>query len=390
MKTTSSDRHIAGVEEDALLFDLTRWRRFVYWFILWTSLGVFHSIRLYMIYCASPTATMSYHEALTWSLTEWYIWGGLSLIIIGLANVIRLERRRWWWPASIHIILSIVFGTVQILLYIVMLFAIYWVFFGKRFADPAPFYDVFRTALYPKLFYATLVYFLIAFVSYAINYYKHFRDQQQRAVNIEARLAQAQLAALKMQLHPHFLFNTLNAITALIPDKPEAAEKMISRLSELLRLTLENEKIQKITLREELTILDRYLEIQHIRFQDRMEISMNISQDTLQALVPTLLLQPLAENAVQHGIAQMTENGLVSFSSELVDDNMIRLEVSDNGPGIKNLDENNQSNGRGLQNIRDRLQQLYHGNHEFTMKNRPEGGVSVTVIIPFEVNKKDG
>jgi len=333
---------------------------------------------------------LTYHEALIWSLAEWYIWGALSLIIVRLANVIRLERHRWWWPVSIHVVLSVVVGTVQILLYIALLYVIYSVFFGERFAAPAPFYDVYRTALYPKLFYAAIVYFLIAFVSYAFNYYKRFRDQQQRAANIETRLAQAQLAALKMQLHPHFLFNTLNAITALIPDRPESAEKMISRLSELLRLTLENEKIQKITLREELAILERYLEIQRIRYQDRMRISMNISQDTLEAMVPTLLLQPLAENAVRHGIAQMTENGHVSFSSELVNNDRIRLEVSDNGPGIDDLGDEDQPSGRGLQNIRDRLQQLYHDDHEFSIENGSGGGVTVTVVLPFDSEEEAG
>jgi signal transduction histidine kinase len=389
MNSAAFDRQTTVIPGRAHLFNLTKWRRFMIWFILWTSLGVFHSIRLYMIYCASKTASLPYHEALIWSLAEWYIWGGFSLIIVRLAKIIRLERRRWWWPVSIHIVLSLVFGTVQVLIYIASLFAIYAVFFGERFADPASFYDVYRTTLYPKLFYATLVYFLIAFVSYAFNYYKHFRDQQERAAMIETRLAQAQLAALKMQLHPHFLFNTLNAITALIPDKPEDAEKMITRLSDLLRLTLENENIQKITLREEMAILNRYLEIQRIRFQDRLHISMDISQKTLEALVPTLILQPLAENAIRHGTAQLTESGHIHFQAESTG-RRLRLVVSDNGPGIDDSASEGKSPGRGLMNTRERLQQLYHDNHEFVIKNRLKGGVSVTIVIPLETNEEAG
>lgn len=385
MDSASADQHMAGTEISAHLFNLTARRRLIYWFILWTSLAVFHSVRLYMIYCASPTADLSYHEALIWSLAEWYIWGGLSLIVVRLAKIIRLERRRWWWPVSAHVILSLIFGIIQILLYIASLFVIYKIFFGLRFADPASFYDVYKSTLYPKLFYATLVYFLIAFVSYAFNYYKHFRDQQERAALIETRLAQAQLAALKTQLHPHFLFNALNTITALIPDKPADAEKMISRLSELLRLTLENENIQKITLREELAILDRYLEIQGIRFQDRLQVSMEIPQKALDALVPNLILQPLAENAIRHGIAQMTENGKIHFEAQIKGDRL-RLVVSDNGPGMGDMAREGKSPGMGLSNTRERLQQLYHDDHEFIIENRPEGGVRVAIDIPLETH----
>lgn len=191
---------------------------------------------------------------------------------------------------------------------------------------------------------------------------------------------------LKTQLHPHFLFNTLNAISALVYVSPPAATATISQLSDLLRLTLRNNKTQEVTLKEELDFLRKYLQIQQTLLQERLEIIWGISPETLDALVPNMLLQPLVENSIRHGIAPREDGGRIEIFSRYADRELL-LEIRDNGPGTvaQNGAQNGTSKpgGIGLLNSRMRLKRLYGEAQAFESKAMPGGGWRVSVTIPF-------
>jgi two-component system LytT family sensor kinase len=232
------------------------------------------------------------------------------------------------------------------------------------------------------------IYMLIALISYAFGYYRRYRESQLKTLQLEAQLSHAQLQALKMQLHPHFLFNTLHSISALLNKDPESARKMITRLGDFLRLTLENSGSQEVTLEQEITFLRCYLEIERIRFQDRLVTRLDVSEQTLDAKVPNLILQPIVENAIRHGIAPRSSPGLIEIEAKRRN-STLRIQVRDNGPGLPNhrTSENMFKKGLGLANTEKRLEQLYGAAHRFDLNDHPEGGLVVTLEIPFH---KDG
>jgi two-component system LytT family sensor kinase len=193
------------------------------------------------------------------------------------------------------------------------------------------------------------------------------------------------LQALRMQLHPHFLFNTLNGIAGLVRDqKNKQAVDMIAGLSDLLRYTLENAGKQEVPLREELDFLELYLDIQQMRFSDRLAVRMEVAPETLDALVPSLILQPLVENAVRHGVAGRASAGTVGVTAEL-EYGLLRIKVYDDGPGLREDWTPESGGGIGLANTRARLEQLYGVRHGFTVRNRERGGVEATLAIPLRL-----
>jgi hypothetical protein len=208
------------------------------------------------------------------------------------------------------------------------------------------------------------------------------RDRQLVAAQLESELARAQLRVLEMQVQPHFLFNALNGIGVLIPEDPARATRMITRLSEFVRMALDRSGMQEISLREELMFVDRYLSIELLRFGDRLTVRQMINADLLDALVPTLILQPLVENAIRHGVSK--RRGAVTIRIEAARDNgTLSLSVRDDGAGIPPAGLDAIREGIGLSNTRARLQQLYGDAHRFELTGRPEGGVDVELSIPY-------
>jgi LytS/YehU family sensor histidine kinase len=228
-----------------------------------------------------------------------------------------------------------------------------------------------------------LIYAATLGVSYAVSYYFRYREREFRATQLESQLTQAQLQTLKMQLQPHFLFNTLNGIAGLVRDnRNKAAVNMIAGLSDLLRYTLENAGKQEVPLKEELAFLELYLDIQHMRFSDRLQIEMQIEPETLDALVPNLILQPLVENAIRHGTSRRAALGTVGVSARR-DNGSLRIQIYDDGPGLQRDDGAKAVEGVGLSNTRARLAQLYGERQQFTLTERESGGVAATLVIPF-------
>jgi len=222
-----------------------------------------------------------------------------------------------------------------------------------------------------------LYYWLILGVQAAFVYQRMYRQQQVAAAELQANLTEARLDALRLQLHPHFLFNTLNAIGAFVQADPERAQRMIVRLGDLLRRTLDGGNAPELPLREELEQLGPYLEIQRVRFGERLSLEIEVPGDAESALVPTLLLQPLVENAVEHGVRRTEGPARVRVSARREGD-QLRLEVADNGPGAAGGRD-----GVGLGNTRSRLLGLYGDAHRFELRTLSGGGTAVTVDLPF-------
>jgi sensor histidine kinase YesM len=242
------------------------------------------------------------------------------------------------------------------------------------------FWGTVRNLLLKNALLNLLIYWIIVCVSLAFDYYRKFRDRELRAADLERRLAEARLMALQMQLNPHFLFNTLHTISALMHKDVEAADSMVARLSDLLRLALENTDANEVPLEQELDFLRRYLEIEQTRFGDRLAVNLDIAPETLTVPVPNLLLQPLVENAIRHGIEPHRRPGTITLRATR-DGDWLRLQVSDNGGGVPAglaIQE-----GVGLANTRSRLQHLYGAAHRFDCARSAEGGFEVRVAVPF-------
>ncbi len=217
-------------------------------------------------------------------------------------------------------------------------------------------------------------------MAHALVFYQRARDRERRGVVLESRLNQARLQALRMQMNPHFLFNTLNSISSLVYDKPKVADEMITSLSDLLRLTLNTTDRQEVTLREELDFLDQYLFIEQTRFGDRLKIERNIEPVTLGVIVPSLILQPLVENAFKHGVEAQLGPGVIQISAKRAGTTLL-LEVADNGHGVP--PDTALREGVGLSNTRARLKGLYGDRGSMDYGPRPDGGFRVIVQIPW-------
>ncbi len=233
--------------------------------------------------------------------------------------------------------------------------------------------------------FCALFYGMVLGIGSALDYYRQFRERELRASQLETQLAQAQLQMLKMQLHPHFLFNTLNGITGLVRDNDNAAAvQMLVGLSDLLRQTLDNSGKQEVSLSEELEWLELYLKLQQMRFSDRLQVSINAAPETLDALVPNLIMQPLVENAIRHGLAGRAAPGLVSLTAKRTGERL-ELRVCDDGVGLPEYWQLETGSGLGLANTVARLRQLFGADFELAIQNRAQGGVEARVSIPLRI-----
>ena len=342
-------------------------KTFVLAFALWSAIGLMFFAQAYLEYL-SYGKSLPIIRTLGWEILGWYLWGILTPFIFAFAKR---------FPPQKHVVLHVagvlVFASIHLALH-VGLFRIAEHFFATVLS-PLQIRPITRLA------WRFMVYSIILLAWYAIDTQKRARSEEKRVSELSAQLSSAQLQALKMQLHPHFLFNTLNAISELMHHDIRAADEMMVRLGDFLRLTLDPSISQEVTLQRELEFLKHYLEIEQVRFKDRLKIEMRIDPETREARVPYLLLQPFVENAIRHGISGKAEGGTIQISAEKEDGSLL-IYVQDNGTGIVEP-EASLKTGVGLANTRSRLEKMYGDRFQLELSNLPGSGTSVRLIIPF-------
>jgi len=355
----------------------TKWLAVV---AVWAMLGVIYAAPIYVEVRAEQHGHMAW-RIFTWGILTWVAWAPLTPAIVWLAQKYSLVGEAWKRNLIVHLP---AFLLVSALHTAAATTVSLWVKpFDSMGDSPKAFWPRFLLGIQGSFRSDLLVYGAVIGVFYAIDYYRKYREREFLASRLEAQLAQAQLDSLRMQLHPHFLFNTLNGIVGLVRDnKNTAAVNMLVGLSDLLRHTLEHSSRHEVELREEINFIKLYLSIQEMRFSDRLRIELDIDPSTTKALVPNLILQPLTENALRHGIARTADSGLIGIRSA-AQDGYLRLTVYDEGAGLPEDWQLKGSAGIGLANTIARLQQLYDDDHEFDIRNRDGGGVEVVIVMPL-------
>jgi len=355
-----------------------RWARLAIIWGIWTFIGLVFTLQGYFTSYRSERPT-PFVDSLYMQMIWAYVFALATPLVLWAVTRLPIERNNWIRNALLHIPIGIVLSVLLTAMGRVLI----WFSWGWPLGRPLTFESITRFVV-NNFTEAIGIYLLIALTGYAFSYYRRFREGQVRTLQLESQLSQAQLHALRMQLHPHFLFNTLHSISALLNKDAEAARKMITRLGDFLRLTLENSGAQEVTLRQEMEFLSCYLEIERIRFQDRLVTHMDVAQQTLDAKVPNLILQPIVENAIRHGIAPRSTPGLIEIEAKHRN-GTLRIQIRDNGPGLSQhrTSENVFKKGLGLANTETRLEQLYGRAHSFNLSNNPDGGLIVTLEIPF-------
>jgi signal transduction histidine kinase len=346
------------------------------WFLhfgIWTLLGLSFAGQNYFSAMAFGNS-VPLSRALRTALCDWYILGALFYPTQWVCRRFPLERRLLARSLGLHLLFGTLFSLAHIVLYILVQGALYPQAFA--FQESLTFWFVRR--FHGNLFY----YATFVVISHALEYYRRLRERELKASELEARLAQSQLQALKMQLQPHFLFNTLHTISELVHEDPELADRMVTRLSDLLRMTLDNSGAHEVTLKQEIDFLERYLEIERARLGDRLTIRIEVAPETLEAKVPNLILQPLVENAIRHGIAPYSSPGHVTVRTEQAN-GVLRLQVRDSGRGFTSGRTDRLQHGIGLANTRARLDQLYGPNQRLEVLSEASGGFIVNITIPF-------
>lgn len=346
---------------------------------VWTLFGLFFTTQMALQSQLWKTA-VPFWRILSWQFVSGYVWFALTPLILFLANRFPFEASRWKVSLPVHIVAAVVVALFQQSIDALLLPQLGYPP-GREFKSYGEAYQYF---VFVNLHLSVLIYAGVVGIKSAYSYYQKYREQELQASRLEARLAQSRLQVLKMQLHPHFLFNTLNAISELIHRDPESADRMLTDLSDLLRLSFENLEVQEIPLKQELEFLEKYLEIELVRFHDRLTVDMKISPDTLDASVPNMILQPLVENAIKHGIAPRSSGGRIDINA-LRSNGHLEISVSDDGLGVPFGDVDNLPEGVGLSNTRRRLKHLYGDQHKFDLTTRENGGVGVKLEIPFRV-----
>jgi signal transduction histidine kinase len=353
-----------------------RWLRWGAALALWTVIGLAFASQFYLS-SSKLGRPVSWGQAVSYSLADWYVFAALSAPVIWLARRLRFERVNWARRALAHGGVSAVFSVAYMVLRA-------WVAQAQSrwSGPPVGFAEAFEPLVAKTFLFNVIVYWVIVAVWHALDYSRRFHERELRASELERRLAQARLQALQMQLNPHFLFNTLHALSSLMHRDVEAADRMLTRLGDLLRYALDSSSEQEVPLRRELRFLQSYLEIEQTRLGERLRVDMDFPPETLDLRVPNLILQPLVENAVRHGIEPQRKPGCIRLRARTAPGRLI-LEVSDNGVGLAAnaaLEE-----GVGLSNTRARLAHLYGPDHGVELLNDVEGGLTVRLILPSRV-----
>jgi two-component system, LytTR family, sensor kinase len=343
----------------------------------WTVVGlVFALPRL--------SAGGDWRTAVLGSLAQWWSWGLVATLIVGIDRRLPLSDKQLARRVLVHFLLSLPITALHVYVFAAVL-ALVGIEAWSVVFDPR----TLLAALHGMFLWGWLVYWLIVGAWQAYQYYDRYLSTELRMERLERRFSESRLNALRMQLDPHFLFNALNTISSQVERDPRLARAMIEHLGDLLRLSLESRDRQEIPLAEELAFLDHYLAIQQIRFGDHLTVDMQIHPDVKYAPIPSLVLQPLVENAIRHGLSRRSSGGTVTVSAKRID-NQLEIRVLDDGVGLPPGWAIETSRGLGLPLTRDRIVGLHpDGASHFAVRRRPTGGTEVEIRLPLSAAEQD-
>jgi two-component system LytT family sensor kinase len=343
-----------------------RMRRLLRWaliFAAWTLIVVTFSVQAYVFAVARGRPDNFWHEFLVAS-SDWYVWAALTPLVLFFCRRFRITSDNWISTILLHLIAGIAISFLQLTIQVRLNFII----------NPGYKMTYWRVLYFFSTFKGhinLLTYWVIVALNHGFYYYEQARARD---------LANAQLQVLNMQLHPHFLFNTLHSISTLISEDPQAARQMVLKLSDLLRASLNKIDQPAVPLQQELELLECYISIEQTRFKDRLTVEQEIDSTALACEVPTMILQPLLENAVRHGIGKHRQADRISIVAQRVNGQLL-LEVRNRVGSVENSGSP-PARGIGLSNTRARLEQLYSSHHSFEIANREGGGVVVKLSLP--------
>jgi two-component system LytT family sensor kinase len=340
-------------------------------FGVWTTLG--------LLSCAQGALFLAQAgQHLTWGgfaarMLDWYTCAIFTPFFFWLAAHFPVDRRRW----RVNVLVQLAGSTVAV---VVKYAFLYW-FWQRTRPDPRM---TFARVLESNFIIESMIIWAVIAIIHGMLFYRRWQEREQLAIELRSRLSEAQLEVLKGQLRPHFLFNTLNSISTLVHSDPASADRMVVQLADLLRASLETSGKHEIPLAEELALLERYVDIMRVRHEDRLTVTIRATPRARAALVPHFILQPLVENAIEHGIGRRAGSGRIVVEAADAGD-QLHLRIGDDGSGMPSVANGSPSpdEGVGLGNTRHRLQQLYGEAHSFTIDRAENGGTLVSITMPL-------
>ena len=350
-------------------------------FSIATVFGISSSIQAYFLAAATGDKAgggMMMTHVLVLNLVYWYVPALMAPAIMRVATRFQFGRGLGWRPFAVHITGAMLYSFIHLGAMLVtraMLF---------QRTPPRGWWVAARVEYLTQLDWILMTYLFLVGLAHALEYRRESERRSIDGAKLETRLVEAQLQSLQRQLQPHFLFNTLNAISGLMRTDVEAADRMMDRLGDLLRMALDTANVQEVPLKDELEMLQKYLDIEQVRFGPRLRVTLDVPQVAAAAFVPNFLLQPLVENAVRHGVAPHKRPGHVTIVIRHEGD-QLALHIRDSGDGVKPAVLDMLNRGVGLSNTRARLEHLYPGRYSLVFAN--EGGFVVKIRIPFAVDQ---
>ncbi len=319
-----------------------------------------------------------------------YLWLLLTPFIIWSAEKISLKKFPFVLVLVLHLFAGLFFTFLHIPIYSSYIVIVHsfvpWMYAGIFEKLPAVTYGeyVINSIARVNHVYRLLYYSIIIAIHFAFDYFRKYSERELIASQLEVQLKEAQIRTLHQQLQPHFLFNTLNGISSLMYKSVDDADKMLTYLGDLLRISLERMNVQEVPLKDDIAFIERYLLIEKTRMGDRLLVKTNFHPETLDALVPCMMAQPILENAIKHGVAPNVKQGTIIASSWRIAEKLF-LQIEDDGKGFTRSLEENLTKGYGIRNTLERLKILYGNNHSLTFSNKETGGLRVTLSIPFRM-----
>lgn len=348
------------------------WFNLPAYLLVWSFPGL-AALSFYYLNQTVTAQPLNWSFALISTLPNWYIWAILTPLIIRVTRTHPMDQDNWKKTLlTVHLPALLASMLVHSMVNLIL--------FRTAGLHDEMTIGLYRVHFFTRVHANIFTYAAIVGLFFSYEYYRRYMSRETQTASLQVQLAQANLRALKMQIHPHFLFNTLHSISALVrKSENRSAVTMLGQLGEFLRLALENKGQQEIPLEEEIDFLRRYLDIEKVRFGDRLGVDIQIDDAVKSCYVPNLILQPIVENAIHHVIAPTVSNGMIKITATVNGDRLC-MSVADNGPGLKNPDRLRK--GVGVGNTQERLENLYGANHEFSLRNGELGGLQVDICIP--------